>query len=118
PQAVGIELAAIGVVPLVLVAAVAGWVLVIIVRRRHQRRKETKEIIEEIKNIHSNSYAMEFVRTSNGAIRPHRSVDIRRPSNPTKDEQDDLKIPFGCLTLDKEIGSGAYGSIYHAVIAC
>ena len=50
------ELAAIGVVPLVLVAAVAGWVLVIIVRRRHQRRKETKEIIEEIKNIHSNSY--------------------------------------------------------------
>ena len=61
---------------------------------------------------------MEFVRTSNGAIRPHRSVDIRRPSNPTKDEQDDLKIPFGCLTLDKEIGSGAYGSIYHAVIAC
>ena len=61
---------------------------------------------------------LEYVRTSNGAIRPHRSVDIRRPLNLSKTEQDDLKIPFACLTLDKEIGSGAYGSIYHAVIAC
>ena len=29
-----------------------------------------------------------------------------------------MEIPFNCLTLDKEIGSGAYGSIYHGMIAC
>ena len=50
---------------------------------------------------------------------PHRSVDRRRLSSITGSSiQDDLEIPFGCITLNKEIGSGAYGSIYHGMIAC
>ena len=53
------------------------------------------------------------------AKRPHRSVEARRPSNQfDSTAHNDLEIPFSCLTLDKEIGSGAYGSIYHGLIAC
>lgn len=50
--------------------------------------------------------------------RPHRSVKPRRSSSTLYDTPDDMEIPFKCLTLDKEIGSGAYGSIYHGKIDC
>ena len=60
-------------------------------------------------------HKLEFVKSNTAPSRPHRSVDIKRPSISS---QDHFKIPFNCLTLDKEIGSGAYGSIYHGVIAC
>ena len=65
------------------------------------------------------AFFSEYVQTNQvAATRPHRSVDVQRPSNLDSSAQDDLEIPFGCLTLDKEIGSGAYGSIYHGMIAC
>lgn len=51
-------------------------------------------------------------------MRPHRSVKPHRSSAMEDDAPNDMEIPFECLTLDKEIGSGAYGSIYHGVIAC
>ena len=49
--------------------------------------------------------------------RPHRSVESPKQSIVSLTSED-LEIPFDCITLDKEIGSGAYGSIYHGVIAC
>ena len=61
---------------------------------------------------------LEFVKSNTAPSRPHRSVDIKRPLISSDTSQDHFKIPFNCLTLDKEIGSGAYGSIYHGVIAC
>ena len=59
-------------------------------------------------------------RGSTGIVcRPHRSVHLqRRPSVNNVLSEQDLEIPFSCITLDKEIGSGAYGAIYHGVIAC
>ena len=62
---------------------------------------------------------IEYVKPSLVPVRPHRPVDLRRTSSLADDAvEDDLKIPFGCLTLDKEIGSGAYGLIYHGIIDC
>ena len=49
--------------------------------------------------------------------RPHRSV-LEPKQLITSITSNDLEIPFECIALDKEIGSGAYGSIYHGVIAC
>lgn len=43
---------------------------------------------------------------------------VLQRSNTLSSDQDDLKIPFACITLKKEIGSGAYGAIYHGVIDC
>ena len=69
--------------------------------------------------IHCPYVYSEYVKARVVAKRPHRSVEARRPSNQfDSTAHDDLEIPFGCVTLDKEIGSGAYGSIYHGLIAC
>ena len=60
-----------------------------------------------------------YARASLVVTRPHRSVDRRRLSSITDSAiQEDLEIPFSCITLEKEIGSGAYGSIYRGMIAC
>ena len=48
--------------------------------------------------------------------RRHRIISDRRSS--LKIVAADWEIPFPCVTLQEEIGSGAFGLIYHGVIAC
>lgn len=117
-----------GAIVAVLVAIlILGAVLITVIAikvRRHRRYKRatlaTRNLMAEIVETDATKK-----KTASGDIsryielrKQHKNVCRRKSSATNRIPNSDWEIPFACITLEEEVGAGAYGSIHRGVIAC